>query len=287
MDRSKPYPGFWHAALLCAIFIGTQSVLTTPVFVLDLALKSSFVTHPLVLAAVSLGAWALAMLVAWAIGRRPLHETAALKLVPARLYLPILCGGLGAIILLSEADNLLRTVLPPPKWLLEIFREMSPSSGHPLAGFFLLVIVAPVTEEYLFRGVILRGFLLRFRLGAALIVSALLFGAVHMNPWQFLSASGLGVLLAWWYARTQSLIPCLIGHMLTNGTVYMAELLPFEITGFNAGDPFTTSGVQPWWFDATGVALFVFGIWLFHRLAPPLPPCPESVKVELPPVIAN
>lgn len=285
MDPSRTYPGFWHAVLLCTIFVGAQSVLATPVVLLDLALKSQIARHPFVLASFSLGAWALTMLVAWAISRRPMREMMALRSLPVRLYVPVLCGGVGTIILLSEADNLLRTVLPPPRWLLDIFREMSPSSGHPFAGFFLLVMVAPFTEEYLFRGVILRGFLKRFRLGTALIVSALLFGIVHMNPWQFLSASGLGMVLAWWYARTRSLIPCLFGHILTNGTVYMAELLPFEIQGFNAGDPFTSSGFQPWWFDLAGLVLFGIGVWLFHRLAPKHVKCSEPPAATLPPII--
>jgi membrane protease YdiL (CAAX protease family) len=99
-------------------------------------------------------------------------------------------------------------------------------------------------------------------------LSSMLFGVVHLNPWQFVSASALGLMFAWWYARTRSLVPSLIGHALANAMVVVHAWLPFEVRGFNAGDPFAGTDLQPAWFDALGVALLAAGFWLFHRATP-------------------
>ena len=62
--------------------------------------------------------------------------------------------------------------------------------GGPLWGALLaVVIVAPLTEELLFRGVILRGLLLHYSAPKAVIASSLMFGLVHLNPWQAVRCS--------------------------------------------------------------------------------------------------
>ena len=49
MNRSKDYPGFWHAVLLCVIFIALQLVLVIPVAISDAVFKTRLVAHPAVL----------------------------------------------------------------------------------------------------------------------------------------------------------------------------------------------------------------------------------------------
>ena len=52
------------------------------------------------------------------------------------------------------------------------------------------------------------GFLLALGMFFAVI------GLIHLNPWQFVPATLLGVLFAWFLLRTGSLVPCLVGHAL-------------------------------------------------------------------------
>ncbi len=73
-------------------------------------------------------------------------------------------------------------------------------------------VIAPVLEEMLFRGVILRGFLQRYERGHAIWASAALFGLAHLNIYQFAAALLLGAASGWLYARSRSLLPSIALH---------------------------------------------------------------------------
>jgi phosphatidylglycerol---prolipoprotein diacylglyceryl transferase len=270
MNQRHDYPGFWQAVLLCVTFVGLQIVLTMPFGILDAVVHVQLASHPAVVGVVNLMACTLVLGMGWLIGRPPMSEVWALRQVAPLAVAGVIVSSGGAMILLSEADNLLRTVLPPPDWIVHILGNLSLSSDHLWASMFLLMIVAPVTEELMFRGLILRGLLRRFSLPRAFLLSSMLFGAVHLNPWQFVSALGLGLMFAWWYARTQSLIPSLIGHALANSIVFWNQFIPFRVPGFNVVNQFDTTALQPLWFDLFGAFLVAAGFWLFHRATPPI-----------------
>jgi len=286
MNRSKEYPGFWHAVLLCVTFVALQMVFIIPFAIVDAVFKLRLIWHPAVLGTVNLSACALVVTMGWLIGRPAMSEVFALRRVSRLAIGSVIVASAGAIILLSEVDNLIRIILPTPERILRIFNDISSVSEHVWSSLFLLVLVAPVTEEVMFRGLMLRAFLRRFKPGAAFVLSSVLFGMVHLNPWQFVSASALGMLFAWWYARTQSLVPSLIGHALANAMVVGHAWLPFEVRGFNASDPVAGSELQPAWFDALGVLLLAAGLWLFQRATPamlaPVEPPAESQSPPLP-----
>jgi hypothetical protein len=46
-------------------------------------------------------------------------------------------------ILLSEADNFVRWLIPPPDWIVELVGDVFLAKGRPFPLFFTLVIVAP------------------------------------------------------------------------------------------------------------------------------------------------
>ncbi len=219
------------------------------------------------------GAQALASLVALGIvvafGRQragvPWREIVPLRPVPAGLLAAMALTILGLGILLSEADNLLRSVLPPPEWLERMFAELAGGQRSLWGSVTLLVIVAPLTEEVLFRGLILRGFVLRYSVRRAIWISALMFAVFHLNPWQFVGALTAGAIFAWWVARTGSLIPVLFCHALNNAMpLVVAHLVPVRIPGFS-GAPAGTVEFHPLWLDGLGVAMTALGMWLVVR----------------------
>ena len=179
---------------------------------------------------------------------------------------PLLAMTLGLIIVISELDNVLQRFLPVPDWFTEMLAELGLGQGFALGTFIVLVIVAPLTEEPLFRGILLHGFARNYGAGWAIFGTALLFGAIHLNPWQFVGAFLLGLAFGWWTVRTGSILPALLGHALNNGmVVFAADVLQTEIQGFNAWE----EGVhahQPWWFTLTGVALLLAGGAILHRM---------------------
>lgn len=99
------------------------------------------------------------------------------------------------------------------------FEELS----HSLVMALVLgAVAAPVLEELLFRGVILNGLLRNQRPWLAIGQSALLFGLIHFNPAQSVSAALLGLLLGWLYYRTRSLGLCIALHAINNGIGFAA-----------------------------------------------------------------
>ena len=91
-----------------------------------------------------------------------------------------------------------------------------------LLGFVMLILM-PVGEEILFRGIAYIGFAGRFGQAKGIVLSALLFALLHGYIRSFvpLVLGGvpiflMGLTLAWLYLRTKSLIPCIITHSLVN-----------------------------------------------------------------------
>ena len=78
---------------------------------------------------------------------------------------------------------------------------------HPL-GFVAVGLLAPLVEEIVFRGAILRALLSQFsKAWVAILISAVLFAAIHANPAQMPHAFVVGLLLGWMYWRTSASWP--------------------------------------------------------------------------------
>lgn len=165
--------------------------------------------------------------------------------------------GLGASVLLSEVDNVTRAWISLPEFMApEIF------SGS-LAAVVLVALIAPLTEEFFFRGLVLRGLVFHHGAKKAIVVSALLFSIAHGNPPQLVPTFLIGLLLAWVTLKTQTLVPALVIHFTNNSLV---ALVSKRLDISNFGTPaFTGSGHQPLWFDALGLVLFAAGLVLLSR----------------------
>ena len=88
-------------------------------------------------------------------------------------------------------------------------------------GYLAIGLLAPLAEEIVFRGAILRSLLTTARPMAAIIISALLFALVHMNPAQMPYAFIAGLLLGWMYWRTGSILPGMAYHWANNSVAYI------------------------------------------------------------------
>ena len=100
--------------------------------------------------------------------------------------------------------------------VVELLGQMT---GGPFwSSFLLAAIFAPIFEEWLCRGMVLRGLLTKMKPGWAIVVSALFFAIIHMNPWQALNAFIIGVIMGYVYYKTGSLILTMIIHFVNNGT---------------------------------------------------------------------
>ena len=124
---------------------------------------------------------------------------------------------------------LLRRAEPPQKELLDFMANLK----GPLAVillFLTVAVLAPVFEELLFRGFLLPwlGERLERRLGRragwllALLITAVTFGAIHMQPYGLPTLSTLGFVLGLAFLRTGNLRTSILVHGLWNGGVFLA-----------------------------------------------------------------
>lgn len=90
------------------------------------------------------------------------------------------------------------------------------------------VVVGPLAEELLFRGVLLTGLCRTWGLvWPSILASAVAFGVVHGQPQDILPLMVMGVVLGFVRLWTGRLWPCVVTHMLFNArTIVLALLAP-------------------------------------------------------------
>ena len=102
------------------------------------------------------------------------------------------------------------------------------TAGLIVAGA-VVILLAPVAEEFFFRGFFYRALRSRFSVVVAAIIDGILFGAIH---WDFSSADGLllvpplatlGFIFCLVYERTGSLYPVIALHAFNNALAYGAQ----------------------------------------------------------------
>ena len=88
------------------------------------------------------------------------------------------------------------------------------------------VLVAPAVEEVIFRGLLYATLRRRFQMPIAAAVSAALFAGAHGYGWLgFVSVFWSGIIWAWAYEKTGSLLPGMVAHGLNNMLVCVTLLL--------------------------------------------------------------
>lgn len=137
---------------------------------------------------------------------------------------PYLLGSAVAILTSGFVASSLMSLLD---WIPNIMEQSFDILQSGWGGILAIAIVGPVLEELLFRGAITKALLQQYNPTKAILISALLFGAFHINPAQILPAFLIGILLAWTYYKTGSLIPCIFMHILNNSlSVYLSIKYP-------------------------------------------------------------
>lgn len=173
---------------------------------------------------------------------------------------------------LSYLMDMVNVMMPPmPEWLDAIMANMT--QGKLWMNFLSVSIFAPFFEEWLCRGIVLRGLLNYKRLTGdrfgirpvwAIVISAAFFAIIHMNPWQAVPAFVLGCLFGYVYYRTGSLLFTMLMHF-TNNTL---ALVVGQIDSLKDADT---------WFDVLSVPEYAsiaviavvalaFTIWKLNKI---------------------
>lgn len=154
-------------------------------------------------------------------------------------------GSLAPTALLAALSARIRPV--PPEWE-ALFTSHLPRTTVATGGAFLAVAVAvPLAEELLFRGILQRLAARRWGDLAGVVLGALLFAILHLEPWYLLGLFGVGLLLGYVWAVTRSLTACAVAHGLHNA----AALTLMLRQGGEAGSPAVIERADWLWLAAS------------------------------------
>jgi membrane protease YdiL (CAAX protease family) len=196
--------------------------------------------------------------------------------IRARFWLGLLLAATGGTAVLGELANLMAWLVPLPPELANLFNQVT--LGPPLISLFTLAVVAPLTEEILFRGLFLRAFARRYGIWPALVLSSALFAFFHLNVWQALAAVFAGLYLGHLCLSSGSLWPPMVAHAWFNGLPVALAAIGLTVDGYNSPNVAGAASFQPWPWVAGGALLLGAGLVLTKRWAP-LPPPPVSDTV--------
>lgn len=105
--------------------------------------------------------------------------------------------------------------------LLALLPVSSPDVGRGLWTIVALVVLAPVLEELICRGVVLGSLRARYGVLTAWLVSSVFFGVLHVQPTLVINAFVIGLILGFIYIATDSLWAVIILHALNNAVAYL------------------------------------------------------------------
>jgi len=191
-------------------------------------------------------------------------EVFPLTRVSWSLCLPIVLCIVGLYTIAHNVDSFIYMVYPPPVFIRHLLSDLLHAGGY-WNAFLQVVVVAPFTEEFLCRGLILRGLLKRYGTVTAVVASAVLFGAFHGNIWQFSSAVLIGLIFGWLRVETQSLLPCLFGHAFWNVFVLELFIFPRWVPSSHLSKVLEPVQFVPLWVVLLGACVFGVGLFMLGR----------------------
>lgn len=145
-----------------------------------------------------------------------LKEKNALMLVIATVGLYFLSMLIAAVIALISPETM------------EDFNEMMDMAlgDNVVAVLIAAVLLAPISEECLMRGLILKNLQRYFSVPVVILIQAIMFGIFHMNWVQGIYVLPVGAALGFVAIKSKSVIPSIVMHMLYNSMSLVVGILP-------------------------------------------------------------
>ena len=173
----------------------------------------------------------IALFIYWLIikiRKKTVRETLDLNPVPLRSLLPVIPLGIFINILISHLLDL----LPIPE---EALQEYADASGilasYTFPVFLASVIMAPVIEEVLFRGLVFNSLKKGMPVALAIVLQALFFGVLHGQILWICYATVFGIIFGIFKNRYGSLYPTILLHLSVNGWnfiwVYIGKFITY------------------------------------------------------------
>ncbi len=134
-------------------------------------------------------------------------------------------------------------LLPVIKQLKEVIEEayriLVSSNSIPELLFVIAVVafIPAIVEELMFRGLIQRCFEKGLGPWGGVVLTGVIFGAYHLNPFAFLPLAALGVYLGFLAMRANSIWISAAAHFFNNATASLAVYLHYDDDAIVTGNP--------------------------------------------------
>ena len=220
-SQIKYYPTFWQAANLVVFYIFIQTIVDFPLALYDYNHGTDLLYNPWLKVPEFFITTVIILYLGYRYSGLSFGKVFPLKSFNLFVIPAMIVTLLGLQYFLSEVSSQMDIFMPPPGWFMELFARLFESDLGIWGGVVRVVVIAPVVEELIFRGVIMTGFMKNYKIGYAITFSALMFALFHLNPWQFPATFMLGLLLGWIRYRTGSILACIAGHVIHNGLLYI------------------------------------------------------------------
>lgn len=177
----------------------------------------------------------LLMGILWYRSYKPEKEFGLKEVVNPKLLIAMFGLGLALQLLISMCLSAIYPILPQD--LVYQYSELMTSllGGNVWLSLLVTVILAPLAEEFLFRGVTMRMAQQVMPFMLANLLQAVMFGIYHMNLIQGVYAFGLGIILGFTAEYFQSIWASILLHAFVNGSAELLNLVPESITNTYAG----------------------------------------------------
>jgi len=218
-QTNKYYPTILGAVHLIVLYTFIQTLVDFPLAMIDFYNGTDYLSNPFKKVFLGVGSNAFILYYAYRKAGVPLIELFPRRHFNALVILPLVFFLWSIQNLIGEVNVALDKVLPPPAWFWELFNKIFESDYGIYGAFVKVVIMAPVIEELIFRGIIMHGLMRNYARFTAIWVSALMFALFHLNPWQFPATFILGMVLGLLMLRTRNIFLCILGHAINNGLV--------------------------------------------------------------------
>lgn len=230
-DLLSTYDNYWPDVrgifILLGLLLAGALVGEFVIYILGLVFNTEFVTSYGILISYPIQ-FIPAMMYASAKSRSKFFDQTGIPVDEGR-FRPIGAGWMALMVIISTIAASL--VFEPVCMLLPEMPErirnlMEMLTNGPLWAIVLSTcIFAPFFEEWLCRGMVLRGMLQKVKPVWAIIISAAFFAIIHMNPWQALPAFILGCLFGYVYYKTGSLKFTMLMHCANNAfSVFLSRI---------------------------------------------------------------
>lgn len=177
-------------------------------------------------------ATALTLLVGalWYRSHKPATDFNLKQVVNGKLIAAMACLGLSLQFLISMCLSAVYPVLTES--LINQYGELMESliGGNIWLSLLVTVILAPLAEEFLFRGLTMKMAQKVLPFMAANVIQAILFGIYHMNVIQGVYAFVLGLILGFTAEYFHSVWASVLLHAFVNGSAEVLALIPEAVT---------------------------------------------------------